>query len=198
MKSELFKEIDPENPFAKLYTWEAPERVWKPKARSWYVSYSLFFVVVIAFLALIGEFILIIAILAFVFLWFIQGAVPPQIVETTITTLGVRTFNRLFRWRNIKKFWFSKKDDHKFLHLEVSEDDNPRFTKRVSLVLNGDIDMEIFQILVQYSDYGEKNELGYNPLMKILHGTYIEVSNYLPENKEEQEYLQFSNSKSEN
>ena len=191
MKAKLFKDIDPENPFAKLYTWEAPERVWKQKTRTWYVSYSLFFIIIIAFLALLGEFVLIVAILAFVFLWFIQGAVPPQIVETTITTLGIRTFNKLFRWRNIKKFWFSDKDDHKFLNLEVSEDDNPRFTKRVSLVLKENSDQDIFEILIQYVDYGEKDELGFNPLMKILHGSYIPVTNYLPETEEDAEYLEF-------
>lgn len=191
MKAKVFKEIDPENPFAKLYSWESPERVWKQKTRAWYISYSLFFLVIIAFLALIGEFILIIAIIAFVFLWFIQGAVPPHMVETTITTLGIRTFNKLFRWRNVKNFWFSKKDDNKFLNLEISEDDNPRFTKRVSLVVNGNDDRDIFEILVQYSDYAEKDELGFNPLMKILHGSYIEVSHYLPENLDEPEYLEF-------
>ncbi len=190
MKPKLFTEIDPENPFTKLFTWESPERMWSPKTKQWYVSYSFFFVVIIGLLALVSEYVLIVAVVAFVFLWFIQGAIPPQIVEHTITTLGIRSFNKLFRWRNIKHFWFSEKENTKFLNLEVAEDENPNYVKRVSLIVNDGDDKEIFKILIQYLDYGEREEIGFNPLMRLIHGRHVEVSEYLPKSKED-EYIKY-------
>lgn len=58
------------------------------------------------------------------------------------------------------------------------------------LVVNGNEDQEIFELLIQYLDYGEIDELGFNPMMRLLHGKHIDVSTYLPENQEEPEFIE--------
>ncbi len=179
MVNKLYTELSTENPFTVLFSWKSPERYWYPKNKAWYVSYSLFFVSLIAVLALIGEFILIVAIIAFVFLWFIQGSIPPQETEHTITTLGIRSFDKLYRWRNIKHFWFSYKNDVSLINLEIVEDDNPKFMKRITLLLNKDDERTIFDILIKYVDYGERDEIGYNFFLKLINGTHIPISHYL-------------------
>ena len=180
---KLFTTITDDNPFKKLYSWSSPERLWVKKDRAWYVSYSLFFIVLIAFLALLGELLLILTVLAFVLLWFVQGATPAQTIEHTITSLGIRTFDTFYRWQNIKHFWFSKKGNITLLNLETFEDKNPDFVKRISLLLTERQDEEIFKILISFLDYGDKKELSFNPIMQIINGAHIDSSEYLDESR---------------
>jgi hypothetical protein len=181
MKNQLFTQLN-RSSFSKLYEWRSPERVWVPKARSWYVSYSLFFVILIAILALLSEYILILAIIAFVFLWYVQAAIPPHEVEHIITSMGVRTFDQLFKWENIKYFWVSEKKGVKLLHLDYFTDDNPDFTKRLSLLLNHEEqDKEVFEIIIKFISYGNKDQVSFNPILQFLQGEYIDMKRYLPE-----------------
>lgn len=177
MAKKLFTTID-DNPFKKLYSWSSPERHWVQKDRAWYIVYSLFFLVLIAFLALLGEFLFILLILAFMFLWFVQGATPPVTIEHTVTSLGIRTFDTFFKWKEIKHFWFSKKNNIKYIHFETFNEDKPDFIKRVSLLLN-DNDEDLFKILANYLDYGDKEEVGYNIFVHLLNGEYISQEDYL-------------------
>jgi len=179
MVKKLFTSIEDENPFKKLYSWISPERHWVKKERGWYISYSLFFVILIAFLAMLQEYLLILAVLAFVFLWFVQGATPPQIIEHTITSLGIRTFDTFYKWRDIKHFWFSKKSGIIYLNLETVEDSKPDLTKRICLLVNDNQDEDIFKILILHLDYGDKKEIGYSPILQLLHGEYFNSDKYL-------------------
>lgn len=92
---QLFTALEKkENLIKELYSWEAPERFWRPKEKSWYVSYGTFFIVIIALFALLSEFIAIIAVLAFLFLWFVQGAIPPENTVFTISGLSITAFEK--------------------------------------------------------------------------------------------------------
>ena len=168
--------------FSKLFTWQSPEREWSEKTRAWYVIYSAFFVFVIAIAAILGQYLLIMAVIAFVFLWFTQAAIQPEISEHTITTVGIKSFDKLFKWKNIKQFWVSVKGQTKFLNIDVIEDETkPNTYKRVSIILNENDDKEIFFILLNYIDYGDRKEVGFNYLVKILHGDHVDISYYLPD-----------------
>ncbi len=183
MNKKLHTQIVKENPFQELYSWVSPERYWVKKTKGWYVTYSFFFIVIVAFLALLGEYILIIAVLAFLLLWFIQGSSEPQDIEHLVTSLGVKTFERLYAWSNIKGFWFSEKNGVTFLNLETFEDDKPDFVKRVTLLLNGN-DIEVFNVLAKFIKYLDKKDIDFNFLMFFIHGEYIDPSMFLnnPEN----------------
>jgi hypothetical protein len=178
-KAILFTDLKNSSLFQKLYEWESPERYWFPKTRSWVILYSLFFVLIIFIGVLLKEYIFIIAVIAFTFLWFIQGLIPPETRTHTITSLGVKTFDKLYRWRLIKHFWISEKNDTKFLHLEVVEDDNPTFVKRLSLLLNPGDEIQIFDILIKFLDYGDKNEVGFNIFTEWLQGKYFEMTYFM-------------------
>jgi len=174
------------NIFTNLFSWKSPERYWVRKERSWYVLYSFFFVVIIAILALLAEYILIIGVIAFVFLWFVQASIPPEIVEHNLTTLGIKSFGKLYKWQSIKSFWISKKEGIKFLNLDIMNESKPdsAFNKRITLLINEDQDSEIFFLLIKYLDYGNKDEVGFNILTHILYGMYIDIFNYLPRESE--------------
>ncbi len=168
--------------FTKLFSWSSPEREWSEKTRAWYVVYSAFFVFIIAIAAILGQYLLIMAIIAFVFLWFTQAAIPPQVSEHIITTIGIKSFDKLFKWKDIKQFWFAIKNETKFLIIDVIEDpEKPNTYKRISIIVNKNDDKEIFFILLNYIDYGDRKEVGYNFLTQIIHGQIIDISYYLPE-----------------
>ncbi len=165
--------------FKNLVTWSSPERYWEKRDRSWYLAYSLFFVLIISALAILGEFIMILGVLAFMFLWFAQAYIPPKIVDHSITTIGVRAFDNLYKWKEISNFWFSDKNGVKILHLEQPIEGS-KVTKRISMIVDDEgKDQEIFEVLLKYTDYGRKEEVGFNFLSKIINGDYQEIDKYM-------------------
>ncbi len=167
------------NVFKNLYSWNAPERYWERKDKAWYLGYSLFFVLIVLVLAVLGEFIMILGVLAFMFLWFAQAYIPPNVVEHSITTIGVRAYDKLYKWSEINSFWFSRKNGVTLLHLEQPIE-NSKVTTRVTLIIDDvGMDTEIFEILMRFIDYGRKEEVGYNILAKIINGEYVQIEEYM-------------------
>ncbi|MEP7103906.1 MAG: hypothetical protein ABI721_04330 [Candidatus Dojkabacteria bacterium] len=186
MKSYLHTDIqtDSNSVFTKLYSWKSPERYWVPRDRAWFTVYTIFFLLIILAGVLLKEFIFILAVLAFAFLWFVNAIIPPEITEHTITTIGVRTYGKLYRWKSIKHFWFSEKDDVVFLHLDIKEDDTKTITKRITLILNEPgQDNVIFDFLIRFIDFGEKEEISFSYLTRLTEGKYYEIEKYLPDEK---------------
>lgn len=174
--------------FKKIFSWNAPERAWSEKTRAWYVLYSFFFVVLIAIVAILGQTFLILAIIAFIFLWFTQASIPPQIREHSITTIGIKTFEKMFKWSSIKHFWFSSKEGYNYLNLDLVENDPANENlKRISLIIDPTNEFEIFNTLINYIDYGDTKEIDYNILTRLLQGKHKDISLFLPENLYTQE-----------
>jgi hypothetical protein len=167
------------NVFKNIYSWTAPERYWEKKGKEWYLAYSLFFVLIVLVLAVLGEFIMILGVLAFMFLWFAQAYIPPKIVEHSITTIGIRAYDKLYKWKEINHFWFSKKNGVIRLHLEQPIE-NSKVTTRVTLIIDDENeDEQIFEILMKFLDYGRREEVGYNILARIINGQYVEIEKYM-------------------
>lgn len=168
-----------EGVFKKVYEWDAPERQWTPKSKAWYVIYSLFFVSVIFIAALIQEYIFILAIIAFAFLWFVQGSIAPEIAHYTITSMGVKMLEKLYRWDDIKHFWFSIKSDTVYLNLEISDNPDSDIIKRYPLIINPEDMQKIFDILILNCDYGDKDEVSYNIFTNFISGKYFDISEFM-------------------
>lgn len=178
--------------FERLFTWQSPERAWEPKERQWYVLYSLFFVLIILITIILSEYLLTLAIIAFVFLWFTHASIPPDTVEHTVTSLGIKTFDKLYKWNQIKHYWFSIKENVHYLHLDIIENlDKPDFMRRLSLIISTEDEEDLFFLLLERVDYGDKDEISFNILTKILHGNHIDISKYLPDEMySQEEYLE--------
>lgn len=184
---KLFTEIEHKNPIKYIFSWKSQERYWKEKDRGWYVIYSFFFTVLIALLALIGEWILIMAILGFAFLWFVQASVEPPIVEHIISSVGIKTFNKLYKWEDIKCFWFSVKQDSISLNLDLINEERPDalFKRRLSLIINPEDKEKVFNILFNYVEYGAEDEVGVNVLSQLIYGQYISLEDFMIKNNGE-------------
>lgn len=174
----LYTNLNNRTGLQNLAEWEAPERYWSPKTRGWYVTYSLFFISLVFIAALLAEYIFIVTIIAFAFLWFVQASIPPRNTKYSITTLGIRAQDSLFQWKNIKHFWFSQKDDVIFLYIEYNEDEAPDVFKRVGLILTTVDTKEIFRILIGYIGYGNEKDITYNFLSYLVGGKYIDITTF--------------------
>jgi hypothetical protein len=106
------------SPFESILEWEILERAWKPRARLWYLNWSLIFLVVMAVAARLNPipYIFLLLVLSFAFLWFVNAAVKPRKVTHSITPLGFKAFEKLYKWKNITGFWFSQKGGFIFLN----------------------------------------------------------------------------------
>ena len=183
---KLFTDIETTNPIKYLVSWKAQERFWEEKDRAWYVTYAFFFTVIIALLALIGEWVLIIAVLGFAFLWFIQASVEPPIVEHIISSVGIKTYGRLYKWSDIKCFWFSTKKDSVILNLDLNSEDKPDavFKRRLSLIIDTEDEKKFFGILFNYIEYGDEEEVGVNILNRLIYGKYVNIEAFMNKNME--------------
>jgi len=177
LKTLYTKLDDGETTFRTLYTWESPDRIWEEKDKFWYSSYTLFFVVVIAISLILGYYLLAVAVIAFAFLWFLQASTKPITIQIKITTTGIRIDEFLIRWREIKHFWFSLKNNHMLLQIDYQKEGFKELVNRTSIIVSDNI-QNIYKILVKYADYGDKQEISYNLLTKIIYGEYIEESEF--------------------
>lgn len=167
--------------FKQLLRWQSPDRHWEAKSKAWYVSYSLFFIILIAINVILENFFFVVLIITFAFLWFLQATVPPVITEHSITTLGIRTYGKVFKWKSIKHFWFSNKAGVIYLNLEILDE---YFTKsdriqRLSIIIDETILEKLFNMLISRINYGDKSEVAYNFLDRVSVGRYIDISNFI-------------------
>jgi len=100
---------------------------------------------------------------------------------------GIKTFGKLYKWRDISEFWFSERSGVTMLNIDLHSKLKPdsTFKKRISLLLNPKEDENIFFLLIKQLIYGDVNEIGYNILTEIVYGKYIEITKYIPEQDDE-------------
>lgn len=70
------------------------------------------------------------------------------------------------------------------LNIDYTTEESPELVKRLSLILNGNDDEQVFKILLSFIAYGSRDEVTYNPLMHLILGEYIDITNYLPKEEE--------------
>ena len=156
----------------KLFEWESPIRVpfnFEMKNFLIVVAVCLLFIL---FLAILGHYILMFAIISFLFLVYVAGTTKPVDVKHTITAKGVETLDVLYEWYMLDTFYFTKKKGHHLLILDT----NLRFPAQLFLIIKKREMLTIFLLLqdqLLYKDVKKQNSwnkinLGeYIPLEKI-------------------------------
>lgn len=157
-----------------VYTWKAPERLFSPKSRDWYVWVSGFAVVAIALSALTNNFGLVIAIIAIVFLIYTLNTTPPRIVTHEITNKGLKLDGGLYLWRMIESFWVVKREGQYLIHLDIRESErNVTDIPKRHILLGGEGDIKfIVSYIVQYVDYLTSREASTGLLSTLIIGEY--------------------------
>lgn len=102
-----------------LLEWEAYERPHKVWSREFYSS-----VIVIAFLVSVILYFIegvmpVIVVWALVFMMWAMGRTEPRKIKTTITTWGLRTAEKIYRFEEMSAFWFETKWGSRLLRINL-------------------------------------------------------------------------------
>ena len=94
-----------------LLEWTAPSRPYKIRSREFYTTILSIAFLLGVILLLLKEFLLIGVIMAFAFLSYVLATYKPEDAKHQITTLGVRTDDKLYEWDKLSNFWLKKQWD---------------------------------------------------------------------------------------
>lgn len=138
-----FEEVNGET---QLLKWTSPSRPFHAQSRQFFSTAAVIVVLVGLILILASEWMLIIMLAAGVFAYYIWSTVPPEEVEHTITTKGVRAHSRLYRWSELTSWWIEEKWGNKLLAFELVTG----WPKRIYLVLKNTDPNDLSKVLSQY------------------------------------------------
>jgi hypothetical protein len=102
-----------------LFSWTAPARPFKRRDRDFWVTIVVITVVVGLILFFAEGFMPVILIISVIFLYYILSTVEPESIEYKITTRGIKMSESMNPWKNMNRFWFTKRFDDELLVLEA-------------------------------------------------------------------------------
>lgn len=103
-----------------LLTWKAAVRPFKKRDRDYYTTIGAIAFLVIIILGFLKEFLLIAVVIAFAFVSYVFAAIPPEKTEHKLTNRGIRSTDRLYRWRDLRRYWFSEKFGQKMVVVQTA------------------------------------------------------------------------------
>jgi len=163
--------LEQQAPLNNLYTWDAPERLYSPKSRTWYVIVAVIAMLFIVYSALTMNFVLIFLIISLVLVIYSLNTIPPQKTTYRITNKGLSAFDTLYLWRNMLYFWVTLRGSEYLINIEYKEKTTDLYYQRM-IILAGDGKLkEIVGNLVRHVDYLSANQT--SVLKSFLEGKYI-------------------------
>ncbi len=103
-----------------MLRWKAPARPFKERNKEFFTTVGAMVVLVCVILMFAREFLAIAVILALAFLVYVLASVRPEEVEHEVTTRGIRTGGKFYRWDGLGRFWFEEKHRHMMLVVETA------------------------------------------------------------------------------
>lgn len=151
----------------KLFEWEAPDRyAFNFQTKTFWVLLALILLFIL-YLAILGQYFLMAAIVGLVFFVYVAGTNKPIQVKHKITSRGIDTGNKLYEWFMLENFWFSIKNGQYMLIVESKL----RYPKALIMLLEGADKDAIFVLLqekVLYKDIRKQSKLDV-----LTYGDYI-------------------------
>jgi len=132
-----------------LLKWQAPMRPFKKRDREYYTTIAAIVFLLAVILLFLKEWLLIAVMVALMFVAYVLATVPPEKVEHEITTRGVVTGEKTYRWEDLRSFWFSRKWKEVILHVETKLG----FPGRLMMLLGEVEEKKIKEILQKQMEY---------------------------------------------
>lgn len=149
-KREVLKTIVvQQEPLKVLFTWTAPERVFKKRDPEFFRTIFTLLILIVIILLFAQMFILVLAIIATAFLAYALNTVPPQEVQHQITTQGIIIAGYTYEWKVMRGFFFTSKDDYVILNIDLLN----KFPGRLLLIIQAKDKELITQILSHYISF---------------------------------------------
>ena len=92
----------------KLFEWEAPERVKINFSNKTYLILVAACLFLILFLAVLGKYGLMAAVIALLFLIYVWGTTEPEMVKYKVTARGIDLGDKLYEWFMLDSFYFTR------------------------------------------------------------------------------------------
>ncbi len=141
-----------EVPGEVLLEWDAPERPFKERDKSWFTTVAVI-VVLVSFVALfLKEFLLLGVVFAITFVSYLLSTREPQKLHHTLTTAGMDFGGSFYSWEDLDKFWFRYLGDERVLVINTGKG----FPTQL-IILLGDIDEEHLKgLLLEHLEFVAK------------------------------------------
>lgn len=148
------RKIKPPVELKTLLSWSAPVRPFKKRDREYYTTIAAIVFLLAVILLFLKEWLLIAVLVALMFVSYVLATVPPEKVEHEITTRGIVTGGKSFKWEELTRFWFSKKWKDNILHIDT----NLRFPSRLMMLLGAVEEKKIKDLLKTKVQFEEPEE----------------------------------------
>ena len=128
-----------------LFIWNAPARPFKKRNKEYYVTLIAIAAIVGLILFLVDGFMPVILIISLVFLFYIMNTVEPETIDYKITTKGIKVVDKRTDWKDLGRFWFSRRFDSELLVFETAG-----LTGRLEIVIKSEDKEKIKKTLADY------------------------------------------------
>ena len=133
-------------PEKTLLKWMAASRPYKPQSRQFFSTAIVIAILISIVLVLAGEWMLIAVLAAMIFAYYVWSMIPPDEIEYSLTSKGVRVASILYPWNSLSRFWLEDKWEYKLLVI-----DNPSgVSKRLYLVLGNQKPEEVEETMAKF------------------------------------------------
>lgn len=102
-----------------IIEWSAPARPFKERTREFYTTILSLAFLLGVILLLLKEFLLIGVIMAFAFLSYVLATHKPDNITHQLTTLGILTDGKLYKWDELTQFWLTKQWDQEVVMVKT-------------------------------------------------------------------------------
>ncbi|MBD3280199.1 hypothetical protein GF389_01585 [Candidatus Dojkabacteria bacterium] len=164
-------------PLRTVLKWKAPERIYTQKGRRWYVIVAFITIIIIAYSALTGNYLLILALITLLILLYAMNVLPPRIIEHEITNKGLKTFDKIYTWNKIVGFWVSKREGQYVMNVDLFDESVPRMI--LLLDNNKAKASEIVSELVKRVDYVNPGGTNQDILSKLIEGKHMPLTDFV-------------------
>ncbi|MBM3209158.1 hypothetical protein FJZ40_02595 [Candidatus Shapirobacteria bacterium] len=144
VKEEEPLEVLPVREVKTLLSWKAPARPFKKRNREFWTTVLTIVILISLILLFVKEWFLIATIIALTFVYYVLSTVPPDDLEYTITSRGIRFAEAEYPWEVLFRFWFSKKWEQELLNFEFQNG------YRLTWVLGSQDKAEVQEVLEKF------------------------------------------------
>lgn len=132
-----------------LLKWEAAVRPFKKRDREYYTTIAAIVFLLAVILLFLKEWLLIAVMVALMFVAYVLATVAPEKTEHEITTRGILTGGKAYKWGELKRFWFSEKWKDTILNIET----NLKFPGRLMILLGETSKEKVKELLQKQVQY---------------------------------------------
>ena len=151
----------------KLFEWETPDRYEYSFDDKSFIIVIAISLVLILFLAILGKYFLMAALISLLFFIYVVFSTKPLMVKHKVTARGVDFNDKLYEWFMLDSFYFSKRKEQNFLIVNT----RLRFPNTLIMLLDEKDRLPLFLLLQENVLYKDIKKQG--RIEKMSFGEYI-------------------------